>query len=130
MKNIRNLLSNLRQNKDVKENLSVKRSLKYYISGRFLESESIRKNLPFILFITVLFIIYIYNSYRGDKKRLEIENRKRHILLLKSENIAAKTLLISYTKYSQALKIAQKYDLKPTDQLPFKIVIPDTSSQK
>ncbi|MCX7696266.1 MAG: FtsL-like putative cell division protein [Bacteroidales bacterium] len=130
MKKIKNFFSSYPKNQKEKEHPPLRRNIKYFVSGRFLESESIRKNLPFILFITLLFVIYIYNSYKGDKKRLELENRKRQILLLKSENIAAKTLLISYTKYGQALKSAQAYDLKPTDQLPFKIFVPDTSLQK
>lgn len=99
-------------------------SVKYLLSGKLLANESLRKNLPFILFIALLFVVYIYNSYRGDKKRFAIEKIKKHILLLKSENIAAKTRLISVTKYSEAMKKAQKVGLKPLEQIPQKIYIP------
>jgi hypothetical protein len=99
-------------------------SIKYFLSGKFLASENIRKNVPFILFISGLFIIYIYNSYRGDKKRFALEKTKQNILLLKSENIAAKTRLISATKYSEAATRASKVGLKPSTELPQKIFIP------
>jgi len=99
-------------------------SIKYFLSGKFLASENIRKNVPFILFISGLFIIYIYNSYRGDKKRFALEKTKRNILLLKSENIAAKTRLISATKYNEAITRASKVGLKPSTELPKKIFIP------
>jgi len=102
-------------------------SIKYFLSGKFLASENIRKNVPFILFISGLFIIYIYNSYRGDKKRFALEKTKRNILLLKSENIAAKTRLISATKYNEAITRASKVGLKPSTELPKKNFHPSST---
>ena len=104
-------------------------SIKYFLSGKFLTSENIRKNVPFILFISGLFIIYIYNSYRGDKKRFALEKTKHNILILKSENIAAKTRLISATKYKEAAEKASKVGLKPSTELPKKIFIPHQLKQ-
>jgi hypothetical protein len=97
--------------------------LKSIIDGSFLTRDGILKQLPFILYVTLLFVIYIANSYFGEKTVYEIENTKKELIELRSEYITAKSRLMISTNLSQVSKKLGPLGVKPSHVPPNKIFI-------
>ena len=100
---------------------------KSIIDGSFLTREGLLKQLPFILYISLLFVIYIANSYFGEKTVFEIENTKKELIELRSEYITAKSRLMISTNLSQVSKKLQPLGIKPSHVPPNKIFIKRTN---
>jgi len=97
--------------------------VKSIIDGSFLTREGLLKQLPFILYISLLFIIYIANSYFGEKTVFEIENTKKELIELRSEYITAKSRLMISTNLSQVTKKLRPIGIKPSHVPPQKIFV-------
>ena len=93
------------------------------LSGSFLEKEGLIKQLPFILYVTFLFLLYIGNSYYGEKTVYKMERYKSELIGLRSEYISAKTRLmtsINLTKVNERLSPRKIY---PSHTPPGKIFV-------
>lgn len=97
--------------------------IKSIIDGSFLTREGLLKQLPFILYISLLFIIYIANSYFGEKTVYEIENTKKELIELRSEYITAKSRLMISTNLSQVSKKLRPLGIKQSHVPPRKIFV-------
>ncbi len=93
------------------------------LTGSFLEKEGLLKQLPFILYISFLFFIYIANSYYGEKTIYEIEKNKSELVELRSEYISAKTRLTTSTNISKLSKKLEHLGIAPSHQPPGKIFV-------
>ena len=97
--------------------------VKSIIDGSFLTRDGILKQLPFILYVSLLFVIYIANSYFGEKTVFEIEKTKKELIELRSEYITAKSRLMISTNLSQVSKKLQPLGVKPSHVPPNKIFV-------
>lgn len=97
--------------------------LKSIIDGSFLTREGLLKQLPFIFYVSVLFILYIANSYFGEKTVFEIEKIKKELIEYRSEYITAKSRLMISTNLSQVSKKLKVIGVKPSHVPPYKIFI-------
>lgn len=111
-----------------------------FLGGTFLEKETFLKNLPFILFMSLIALIYIANTYLAEKTIRDIEKTKTSLKELRSEYITSKSELLKGKKQSLIagrLKMSSeklKVDgLKESLDSPLKIVKTvrkDTSNEK
>jgi hypothetical protein len=98
-------------------------SLKGIIDGSLLTMRSVIKQIPFILFIVFLALIYIANRYHAEKVVRQIDALKNEVKDLRAEEITTATELMNLNRPSniQALVKEKGLGLKISDDPPFVI---------
>lgn len=104
------------------------KSLNTVFSGTFLSNESVVKHVPFILFLSVIAILYIANGYWADDKVRQVNRITSQLKELRSEYISTKSDLMFVSKQSEVAKSAEKLGLKEPITPPMKIVVDTVSS--
>lgn len=84
---------------------------------------AITQNMPFILFLSALALIYIANSHLAEKKIRRINKLGREIKELKWEYLNVKSDLMFQSKMSEVSKAVETLGLKPLSSPPQKIEI-------
>ncbi len=82
---------------------------------------AITQNMPFILFLSALALIYIANSHLAEKKIRRINTLGREIKELKWEYLNVKSDLMFQSKMSEVSKAVDPLGLKPLSSPPQKI---------
>jgi hypothetical protein len=80
-------------------------------------------SMPFILFVTVLIIAYIGNSYYAERIIREIDKTKADVKEKRAEYISTMSKLMYQSNQSEVAKMLQPYQVKETTQPPEKIFI-------
>jgi len=99
----------------------VARSVTGVIAGTFLTRENVVKQLPFLIFIMVLAMIYIGNSYSAEKRYLAIERIKKENDMLRYEHVLIKSRLIHYSRPPEVARKLQGTGIKESVLPPQKI---------
>jgi hypothetical protein len=96
-----------------------------FINGNFLTNESAVKQIPFILFLVFVAIIYISNTYYAEKIMRKTNSVNNEIKELRSEYITSKSDLMFISKQSEVARAAEKMKIgiKESVVAPKKIVI-------
>lgn len=96
-----------------KEQTESKRmSVRGLIDGSLLTREAVIKQLPYIIFLTLLILIYIGNRYHAEKvvrKTVELQNKVRE---LRSEAITTSAELMFISKQSEVTKLVKRKNLE------------------
>ncbi len=102
-----------------------KGSIKDIIGGSFLTSENVIKQIPYILFLTLIAIIYIGNRYQAEKIVRETIVLQNEVKELRAEAITNSSELMYISKQSEVAKLVEKngLDLKESVVPPKKIII-------
>lgn len=98
------------------------RGLMSIFNGKIFTSHLVISNIPFILFMVFLAIIYIANNYNVQSKVREIEQTTKELKDLRDEHISIKSSLMYFTKKSEVAKRLKHKDIKEATKPPFKIV--------
>jgi len=85
---------------------------------RWLNYQSIVKQVPFFLFLAVLAVVYIYNGHFADKTIRKINRTAKEVKELKYEYIAVKSRMMYQSKQSVLVKAAEPLGLKELTQSP------------
>lgn len=99
------------------------KSLNTVFSGTFLSNDKVVKHVPFILFLSVIAILYIANGYWADDKVRQVNKISAQLKELRSEYISTKSDLAFVSKQSEVAKAADKLGLKEPITPPMKIVV-------
>ncbi|MCF8228893.1 MAG: hypothetical protein K9G58_07185 [Bacteroidales bacterium] len=99
------------------------KSLQSILGGSFLARNKALKMLPFLLFLTLLALIYISNIYIAEKKNRKIEEINSELKELRYEYITTKSDLMYLSKQSQLAKKLAPTGIKESRVPPEKIVI-------
>lgn len=99
------------------------KSLNTVFSGTFLSNESVLKHVPFLLFLSVIAILYIANGYWADDKVRQVNKISAQLKELRSEYISTKSDLMFVSKQSEVARTAEKLGLKEPVTPPMKIVV-------
>lgn len=105
------------------------RSLNTVFSGTFLSNESVVRHVPFVLFLSLIAILYIANGYWADDKVRQVNRTASQLKELRSEYISTKSDLMFVSKQSEVAKSAEKLGLKEPITPPMKIVVDTSNSQ-
>jgi len=97
------------------------RGLQSVMDGTILTKDRVVKSLPFFLYISVLAILYISNSYYAEKKVIEIEKVKKELKELRSESITSQSDLMFDSRQSEVLNRIFPYGIKESLKPPSKI---------
>ncbi len=95
------------------------------LSGGFLANPRTAKNLPFLLFIALLAIFYIGNSYTAEKKIRRIEKLQKELKELRYDHIYTKSKLMSKSRQSEVASSLGSQGIKESRVPPAKIYTED-----
>jgi len=110
-----------------KKKSGIVKSLNSVFSGTFLSNEKVLKHIPFLLFLSVIAILYIANGYWADDKIRQVNKLTSRLKELRSEYISTKSDLMFVSKQSEVAKSAEKMGLKEPISPPMKIVVDTTA---
>jgi predicted membrane protein len=107
---------------------------KKQLSGEKLEFKkifnyaAIVKNIPFIFYLALLAILYIYNGHYADKLTRKISEGEKNVRELEYEYKTIKSEVIFRSKASELLKVVEPLGLKEVKEPP--MVLNDTLQSK
>ncbi len=116
---------NVEFTEDTKRQEPKKGVFRSFMDGSILADKLIIKQLPFILFLTFLALIYIGNRYRAEKIVRETSHLKREMKELSAESITTSAELMYKSAKTQVLKAVKDNNLGLEESRvpPRKIVI-------
>lgn len=85
---------------------------------RLLNYQSVVKQVPFFLFLSVLAVVYIFNGHHADKTIRKINRTSKEVRELQYEYIAVKSKLLYQSKQGELTKAVEPLGLKELVQTP------------
>jgi len=100
--------------------------VKSILEGSFLVREKVIGLLPFLVFLTGIGLLYIFNSNYANRTIISISKTKKQIEEQRFEYINTKSKLMQTTRQTEIAKRLQNSGLKESKTPPRKIVIDQT----
>ena len=91
---------------------------------RWLNYQSVVKQVPFFLFLAMLAVLYIFNGHYADKMIRNINRTAKEVKELKYEYVNVKSELMFQSKPSELIKAVEPLGLKELVQAP--VVLKDS----
>ena len=117
---------------DSKQKKSVLRSAnkmaKSVVESANINLESVVKQIPFILFIALIAVLYIANSYYAEKTIRDINKVKSEVKDLRAEYIYTKSELMFSSRQSEVAAMVAGQEIKESTVPPQTIIV--TKSKK
>ena len=112
----------VREEHDVHRKSRVK--IRELLDGTILVREDMRKQLPYVLFLTFLGIIYIGNRFYAEKMVRQISEVKIEVTNLRAEQITTTAELMNISRPSEVAALVRKRNLGLTESVepPMKLV--------
>ena len=85
---------------------------------RWLNYQSIVKQIPFFLFLTCLAVIYIFNGHQADKTTRIINRTAREVKELQYEYKTIKSEVLFRSRQSELAKAVEPLELKELTEAP------------
>ncbi len=116
--------------KAVKKTNKSRKAVQEFLGGDYLSREWVTGNLSYILYVALLAMVYIANTYYTEKKFSAIERTKKELKELRYEYITTKSILMFQGRQSEISKRALNQGLKEAKMPPYKILYSGDSLQK
>jgi cell division protein FtsL len=97
--------------------------VKSILEGSFLVREKVIKLLPFLIYLTCIGLLYIFNSNYANRTIISISKTKKQIEEQRYEYINTKSKLMQTTRQTEIAKRLQSNGLKESKTPPRKILI-------
>jgi hypothetical protein len=99
------------------------------LGGNFLRREGSVRLLPYFLFITILLMFYIANTYYAEKKERDIQALRKSLKELRYEYITTRSELMRQSQQSEvALKLTNTA-IKESRVPPVKVIIKEENTK-
>ena len=102
-------------------------NVKSILEGSFLVREKMIGLLPFLIYLTAIGLLYIFNSNYANRTIITISKTKKQIEEQRFEYINTKSKLMQTTRQTEIAKRLQTSGLKESKMPPRKIVIEETN---
>lgn len=112
MKWITKIKSSIAEGSDFKSG-----SFKDILDGKFLSKENFAKQLPYILFCTLLCFFYIGNRFHCERTLREISSLEKELKELRYEAITTASELMSLSRQSEVCRLVEKNDMELKESL-------------
>ena len=93
---------------------------------RWLNYQSLVRQLPFFLFLAILAVLYIYNGHYADKTIRNINRTAREVEELQYEYKTVKSEVMFRSKQSELVKAVEPLGLKELTAAP--VILNDTTN--
>ncbi|MBC35183.1 MAG: hypothetical protein CL663_03950 [Bacteroidetes bacterium] len=101
----------------------IQKRTKSLLGGDFLTNDTSARQLPFLLFLMFLGILYIANVYYSEANNRDIDNLKKEVKELRFEHISTKSKLMQLSKQSELVKVLKDKGIKESTVPPYKIIV-------
>ncbi len=103
--------------------------VKDIIDGSVLTRDFVLKQLPYIIFLAILAMLYIGNRYHAEKLMRRSGKLQSELKELRAEAITVSAELMHLSRQSEVLKLLKRNNLDLVESLepPQKIVVPNIS---
>jgi len=91
------------------------------IGGDLLSNQAVLNNLPYLIFLAILAMFYISNTYYTEKTFNQIEKIKTELKELRYQTITAKARMLDLCKQTEIAKKVEVLGIKGTTTPPYKI---------
>ena len=92
---------------------------------KWLNYQSVVKQVPFFLFLTLLAVVYIYNGHLADKTVRNIGKTTREVRELQHEYKTVKSEVMFRSKQSELVKAVEPLGLKELVESPVVLTTPN-----
>lgn len=99
------------------------KGIQSFLGGSFLTREKTARNLPFLLFLAGLAIIYIANSYYAEKNIRQVEKLQKQLKVIRYEYITIKSDLMQNNRQSKVASNLEGRGVKESTVPPKKIFV-------
>ncbi len=103
--------------------MNVGRSVSGFLDGKFFSRENLAKQIPFILYLTFIGVLYIANSYNAEKTIIEISRTKKQNEELRFAYITNKSDLMFHSKQSEVAVKLKNSGIKESLVPPVKLYV-------
>jgi hypothetical protein len=107
-----------------RSNSSFFKSLRKWNVFEWFDKNQVVQNMPFIIFLTVLIMFYIANSYNAERIIREIDRTKVELREKSAEFISTRSQLMFESKQSAVAQSAAPFGLKESMEPPHTLIIP------
>jgi len=107
--------------KPAKKTHKGRRRVQDVLGGDYLSKKTVVDNVPFLLYLAILVMMYISNTYSSERMYKQIEKTKTELKELRFEYITSRSALMFSSRLSELNKRAQSMGLKETVIPPVKI---------
>ena len=101
--------------------------VKSILEGSFLVRDKVIGLLPFLIFLTSLGLLYIFNSNYANSTIISISKTKKQIEEQRFEYVNTKSKLMQITRQTEIAKRLQSSGLKESKTPPRKILVEETN---
>ncbi len=105
----------------VKKQKKLTRPIHDLLEGDFLSRETVVRNVPFLLFLALVALIYIANTYYAEKTFKEIEATNTELKELRYQYITTRSTLMFESTQVEIAGRAEKLGMMETLIPPYKI---------
>jgi hypothetical protein len=92
--------------------------------------DQVVKLMPFILFLSLLIVLYIANSYYAERTVRKIDHIKKELKENRAEFISVKSEMMFRSKQSEVAKAVEPLLLKEATVPPKKIIVSEAAQSK
>ena len=92
------------------------------LGGNFLKRESTIRLLPFFLFLTLISMFYIANTYYAEKKERDIQALRKSLKELRYEYITTRSELMNQSQQSEVARRLEAVNIKESRVPPVKVI--------
>jgi hypothetical protein len=92
------------------------------LGGNFLRREGSVRLLPYFLFLTILVMFYIANTYYAEKKERDIQALRRSLKELRYEYITTRSELMHESQQSEVATKLKSTRIKESRVPPVKVI--------
>lgn len=86
--------------------------------NQWLSTDALVKNIPFLLLLTALGVLYIANAHYHLQLERKIDKQEKVLRKLRWEYMTTKSDVMFKSKQSQVAKAVEPYGLKPLTEPP------------
>ena len=115
--------------KPAKKSHKGRKRVQEVLGGDYLSKSTVVNNVPFLIYLAILAMFYIANTYNTERMYKQIETTKTELKELRYQYITARSSLMFESKLSELNKRTQALGLRETVIPPFKIFYSGDSIQ-
>ena len=97
--------------------------ISYYLGGDVFSKKKVVKQLPFLLYVVFLLMIYISNTYIAEDMKADIKKTSRLIEEKRIEYVTACSEITTLSKQSELAKKLKNRGIKESVEPAIKLVI-------
>jgi len=98
------------------------------LGGSFLRTKGSVRLLPYFLFLTILVMFYIANTYYAEKKERDIQALRRSLKELRYEYITTRSELMHQSQQSEVANKLKNTKIKESRVPPVKVIKKEENS--